>query len=498
MLRGHIYRRLSAFAGLAGVLAASLPGCGGGGNSTPTPTPGSPIGTRARWTVLVYMNAANDLQPDSLNNVAQMASVGSDSNVNIVLQWKQSNCASSGANCGTPSYVGTRRYYIRAHSAADVTAISNGNTSSLENANERLADPGTNYSVGGGVTTSDMGNYRTLQDFVQWGTTNFPSDHLAVVVWDHGSAWFDAGLSGYTSRAQKSASVARSQIKVHTRATGTVGKVHSRAVSFDDDTASAIETWQLSQALSSSTRAIDDFIVDCSLEQMMEVAYEVRKNAAVMIGSEESPPGPGYPYDKWLAALKASGTSAQDLGQSIVSTFGTRYINDPTYDTANVGNGTAYGHVTQSMVDLSKLDGVASAMETLGQTLRGHVTDRADLIAFARNNAQFYEQGDTDPAISYYHDSKDLVNYCQLLSTGGTGVSAPTADIQQAAQAVITSLTGTSRAILANVHGNVQQSGSNGLAIYVPAAGNYRSTYTNLAFAKAAPDWVTFLTSQAQ
>ena len=48
---------------------------------------------RTRWTVLVYINAANNLQPDSLLNVAQMASVGSDSNVNIVVQWKQATSA---------------------------------------------------------------------------------------------------------------------------------------------------------------------------------------------------------------------------------------------------------------------------------------------------------------------------------------------------------------------------------------------------------------------
>src|SRR5579859_6177540 len=107
-------RRLSAAFGALGVLGASLSGCGGGGSVSgggsggggggtgggPSPTPGSYAGRsacsanthqsgRARWTILVYMQAANNLQPYSLKNIAQMASVGSNSDVNIVVQWKQ-------------------------------------------------------------------------------------------------------------------------------------------------------------------------------------------------------------------------------------------------------------------------------------------------------------------------------------------------------------------------------------------------------------------------
>src|SRR5690349_14641057 len=161
-----IIRRGSIIAGLIGVLGASLSGCGGGsgGNHTPPPNLPAPGTTpftnstqssraacqanahqngRTRWTILVYINAANNLQPDSLLNVAQLASVGSDSNVNIVVQWKQaSNCPyfSSVNDCGNTSFVGTRRYYILPHNQTDVTNIQNGNTSSLEDAQERLPD----------------------------------------------------------------------------------------------------------------------------------------------------------------------------------------------------------------------------------------------------------------------------------------------------------------------------------------------------------------------
>src|SRR5579862_426071 len=232
--------RATAAVGLVGLLGALVSGCGGGGSSTPPPNnnliaPGGGTSSskgvvfanarqssaaactanahqngRARWTILVYMNAANNLQPDSFFNVAQMASVGSDgTNLNIIVQWKQADtcnyfstvsaCSSSGSpnsfslsnySAYTADY--TRRYYILPHNQTDVTNISNGDTSSLENANERQPNPATNtlHDTAANASTpltSDMGAYQTLANFVQWGAAKYPADHLAVVIWDHGS-----------------------------------------------------------------------------------------------------------------------------------------------------------------------------------------------------------------------------------------------------------------------------------------------------------------------
>ena len=130
------FRRLPLVVGLACIMGVSLLcGCGnasgpstgpinggnGGGNGAGAYTGGngtrgqdvvvapnlnrtvcranSHIAGKTRWTVLVYMNAANNLQPDSLLNMGQMAGIGSDSNVNIVVQWKQAKCAPS-VDCG--------------------------------------------------------------------------------------------------------------------------------------------------------------------------------------------------------------------------------------------------------------------------------------------------------------------------------------------------------------------------------------------------------------
>lgn len=464
-------RRLSVLAGMVGILGASLSGCGGGsgGGGQPGPGPGPGPGAgraactqnthqagRPFWTILVFMNAANNLQPDSFLNIAQMASVGSDANVNIVVQWKQANCA----GCGTPSFIGTRRYRIMPHTQAQVSRI----CSNLHNANtcagdtsildaDRLPDPATN--VGG---TSDMGDYHVLQNFVQWGIQNYPADHYALVIWDHGSGWEPTRESGGARAASRAVASA-----VDNRL-----RKFSRAVSQDDDTDHEIQTEELPLALFNAN--LDMLIFDASLEQMIEVAYEVRDTARVMVGSEESPPGAGYPYDDWLGALKNAAGSRNPcaIGNDIVQNFVANYPNDT--------------NITQSVLDLSKLPGLATALDNFANALRLHTLDQATLIKNARENVQSYA----------YPENKDLYHYADLIRTGATS-----ADLQQTASALQAALLGSNGAVIVAQHGNFSQTNSHGLAIYIPDSASYLGAYNDLALSRAK-HWDEFLQEQTQ
>ncbi len=465
-------------AGMAGLL---LSGCGGGSSSStgagggtggrlvsPGTTPFTNVSLssraacqanphvagHARWTVLVYINAANNLQPDSLLNVGQMASVGSDgTNLNIVIQWKQANVCpyfSTVNACGNPSFVGTHRYYLLPHSAADVTSIENGNTSSLEDAAERLPDPSTNVNG-----TSDMGDWNTLANFIQWGVQHYPCDHLAVVVWDHGSG----------------------ALPVLNRSAGRVPA--TRAVSQDANTGNQITTQQLAQALAASPQKVDLLAIDCSLQCTAEVAYQVRNTARVMVASEESPPGAGYPYDTWLNDLKNGGANPCAAGESLLT------------DTVN--NYPGYANITQSMIDLSQMGNVAQAVNSFGASLLSHVSDQTSLIYNARFNAQYFE----------FPEYKDLYDFADLIRTS-SGVPA---DLQNAAYNVENSLTGTNGAVMAFVHGTGGDTLSSGMSIYLPGPSEpssvdtsvgYDPVYSSLGLAQDAPQWPAFLQAEKQ
>ena len=464
-------RRLPALMGAVGTLAASLSGCGGGsspGTVTPPPTTRGACEAntahadgRARWTVLIYMNAANNLQPDSLINVGQMASVGSDSNVNIVLQWKQTTAAQINNPFGddTPSFVGTRRYLIHKHTAADVNNIQNNHdTSSLDS--DRLADPSTNtFDASTGAQMSDMGNVNTLANFIQWGVNAYPADNIAVLIWNHGSGWRPV-----YNLSRAAGVLPLPIINIRGR----------RAFSQDDNTTNEIQTWEMPTAFAGVTTPVDMLIFDASLEQMTEVAYQDRKLARVQVGSEESPPGAGYPYDKWLTDLKNSGKNPCDVGGSIVQEF--------------VNNYAGQTGITQSYVDLSKMDAVSAALEALGTALLPHVNDQAAIIAAARTNAVHYGEG-----AALYEGFIDLYGFADNLANTTTQ-----ADVKTAANNLKTALVGTSGAILQNGRGASDETNSHGLSVYIPAPGNYLASYSNLSLATAAPHWTQFIKSQTQ
>jgi hypothetical protein len=463
-------RRLPALVGAIGTLAASLSGCGGGGTTAAVTQTTTGRGAceantahtdgRARWTVLIYMNAANNLQPDSLTNIAQMASVGSDANVNIVVQWKQTTATQINNAFGdvTPSFVGTRRYLIKQHTATEVANIRNHNTSALDA--DRLPDPSTNsLDTTTGAQTSDMGNVNTLTNFIQWGTAAYPADNLAVLIWNHGSGWRpvynSVGVSSLHGLPK-------------------INEPGRRAFSQDDNTRNEIQTWQMPSAFAGLSTPVDVLIFDASLEQMTEVAYEDRKLARVQVGSEESPPGAGYPYDKWLADLKNSGKNPCDVAGSIVQEFVNTY--------------TGQAGITQSYVDLSKMDNVRASLEAFGSLLLSHITDQRAVIAAARNNADHYGEG-----ASLYEGFIDLYGFADNIATTTTQN-----DLKTAANNVKAALVGTSGAVLQSGIGSSANANSHGLSVYIPAPGNFLPAYSNLALAKDAPHWKAFLQAQNQ
>lgn len=388
------------------------------------------------------MNAANNLQPDSLLNIAQMASVGSDSNVNIIVQWKQALCV----DCGSPSFQATKRFRITKHTATEVSAIAGGDTSSLSR--DELPPPSSFYDPL--TQQSDMGDWRVLRDFLNWGSANYPADHLMTVMWDHGAGWRP------------------------TRAADKMRPVF-RGFSEDNATNSEIDTWEIPAALAGLSQPVDVLAFDCSLMQMTEVAYEARNSARVLVGSEESPPGAGYRYDLWLSLLKSSVADPCMVASDVQTTFVNYYV----------ANRPDFHNITQSIIDLSKMQNVANALNGFGRELQRVKATEAAQIQSARNNAQHFA----------YFDNKDLLHYASLISNG-TG----SATLKQAASDLQASLTGANGAIIANMHGDAGQSGSNGLAVYVPNPSAFLNAYGNLALSKpgAAPEWMAFLQGQTQ
>ena len=311
--------------------------------------------TQGTWTILVYMNAANDLSQYSLTNFEQMQQAAGNPKVRIIVQWKQV------PSLGYPtSFDGTRRYLVQQSNA-------NSLASSLV------------QDLGQGV---DMGSYQTLNQFINWGTTYYPAQHYALVIWDHGNGW---------NRSMNAAA--------------------SRAVSYDDQTGDAIQTWQLSQALGNVH--FDILAWDASLMQMCEVSDEIRNNVTYICGSEASPPGAGYPYNLIFQNFTNNPTASPlTLAKGFVTGMIQGYASDPTDE------------ITQSVIDTSQLPALNTAITNLQVALLGALGPQnfATAIQTARNNAQTYSQ----TTIRYYRDLYDLTS--QLDASGAMPTSVLNAD----------------------------------------------------------------------
>ncbi len=494
----NVLRKVVTAAGMLGAIGASVSGCGGGGSSSPpvlssvlpilnggttfsVPAIPSTLASRsactanshksnstARWTVLVYMNASNDLQPFSLLNIAQMVAAGSDSNVNIVVQWKQSSAASLSAYCSCiPSFVGTRRYLLHNRTTTglcsnltDYSTCVTADPDTYLKADRILPDP-TDGSTdpNTGAPTIDMGNYTVLHDFVNWGISAYPADNYALVIWDHGSAW--RPVPGFRGAKAK--------------------KPTTRALSQDYVSGDEIETQQIQTALTGTAAPLDMVIFDCSLQGMVEVAYQIRSNARVMVCSEESPPGAGYPYQLWLNDLKASGKNPCEVGTSIAQEF----INYPSYASAT--------DLTQSVIDLSQMGNFATALQSFGTALYNDRVYDQNLVQASRN--MNYVQSYGTDYLTLYAGLVDAYMYAGNVKHSGV------AAVQTAATNLQNSLTNASTgAVLYSVYGPTK-AGSNGLSIYCPdPTGQYAyvPSYAQLGLSTAAPAWNQFISSQVK
>ena len=400
----------------SGSVRATYAPSGQVGGATLTVTPITT--TTSKWTVMVYLNAANDLDSFSVPNFVQMQKVAQNANVRIVVQFKQAFIPGESEN---PSFIGTRRYLVKPDTVSTTV------TSTL------IQDMGT------GV---DMGSPTTLNNFIKWSQQYYPADRYCLIVWNHGNGWRSRSLRNPTP---------------------------TRGVSYDDDSGNHIDTWQLQSALTVGA-PIDIVAWDASLMQMAEVACEMKTVAKYIVGSEESPPGTGYPYDLVLAKFRDNPDSdTVTLSHAFVDGMINYYT-------------VAGSHITQSVLDVSQLNNLETAIDGLGAALSANVGSLGTIVPTVRSQAQAYPPSDV---IRIY---RDLYDVCRLLKSS-SGVPLAVATAATNVQTAI------GNCVLYEKH-STDSSGSRGIAIDFSDSGSFASVsadYANLNLAKNT-SWDSWLT----
>ena len=385
---------------------------------------------------MVYMAGDNSLDPEGVQDLKEMKTVGSTAKLNVVAQFDRA-----------AGHV-ARRYYLRKGGVVTGDAVA-----SL-----------------GAVNTGDP---KCLSDFIRWSVKSYPAGHYLLVLWNHGQGWDDTDIYA-DERHRGLRRLASGRIRhalFHTPVRRTLEKARNfktaKAILLDDNAKDFLDNQEMRKVMAGAARLlkrkVDILGMDACLMSMAEVGYQVRDSAAYTVGSEQTEPGQGWPYHTILGALaKNPAMTPRALSALIVS----KYL-------ASYGNADG---VTQSACDLSKVGALAAAVAGLAAALKASLGDGAarQRILAVRNQVQSYE----------VPENIDLVDFCSLLAKAGANAATTTA-----CQHVINSV--KSAYVTAQGYKGADMKNSNGVAIYFPLQ-SVSPLYAELDFSKKT-GWDSFL-----
>lgn len=294
------------------------------------------------WTFLLFLNGHNNLSSYGDKNLIDMEKSGSTDQVNYVVQW------------GKAGDTKTKRLLVK--KSKDHTKVTSPTVMSLDN--------------------NDMGDYKNLVEFVRWGVAKYPAKHYFIAVWNHGSGW--------------------KKLRVE-------DSIHPTDISYDDNTGNKITTEQLGLALAESKKIIghnvDIYGSDACLMQMIEVATEMKDSVNYFVGSQETEPGEGWPYETFMTKWGATPTQTPSEVSVLLSK---EYL--------KAYSGGVYGQnaVTFAALDMSKLDAVIASSAKIAQHLKSMGADSIAKIKSEVSSLQSFYYSD-------YADYGDFLKKIQAL-----------------------------------------------------------------------------------
>ncbi len=368
-----------------------------------------PNANLSEWTVMIYLDADNNLESAGINDINEMEMVGSSSDVNIVVQVDRIPYSVLAANnqgnfddTSNGDWTNTRRYYITQ------------DFDSFQINSQLISDLGE----------LNMGDPQTLIDFASWAVNNYPAKKYLLVIWNHGGGFRSTSLT--------------------------------KDIAWDDTSGGdRITMPELEYALSAISiqagKNIDIVGMDACLMAMTEVAYQIKDYVDILVASEENVPNDGWPYDTILDQLVVNPTtSPEQLATDIVDKYIYSY---PSYD------------VTQSAIDLSHMDTLATQLSNLALAIMSDTLTPKNIYINASYSSQYYDDYDF---IDLYDFSNQLLAYSNSLEVKNIALS-----IQQT----------LNYAVIKSEYNGGSVSSSKGLSIYFPYY-SYDYYYNNTNFSQ--------------
>jgi len=373
------------------------------------------------WTFLVFMAADNNLEAGGELDMNEMEAVGSNENINIVVQLDRNGKYSQESEM---KWSGCRRYFIKK------------DTQPKKVTSPMLEDLGP----------IDTATPESLLNFVKWAKQRYPAKRYALILWNHGTGWKEIQPD-----------ISPSIMTPHGATGDNPFDTISYNISYDDTSGTSMDIPTLGKTLIKVKdilgKPIDLLGFDACLMQMLEVAHESSASALFQVASTDLEPERGWPYDAFLKKLAAApDMDGRRLGTAIVDTY------KASYQMGSQGN-TA---VTLSLLDLSKVDDVTNKLNSFVTAVKSGIRE-IDRIEQAREAALKF----------VYKDYIDLGHYLAILSK-----TVETPSIKAAAKQLLATLTGEGGLIVRHGAAGDKYKDATGICIFLPDRNGFR-TYKN-------------------
>ena len=288
-------------------------------------------------TFMVYMAADNDLHYFAWKNLKQLELIGSNENVNIVVQLNHPGSSNA-----------TKRYVI--YAGRKVLALD-------EDSPGQKLNSGSPY---------------TLIDFVRWAASHYPADEYALILWNHGSGEQDPNFARTINPCDLFYANPTDNMLEIDRGTGYIALLYQealknilsegkRGICFDDTFKSYINNHDLEFALYEicnnvlSGQKLGILGFDACLMSMIGVASLAKNYAKYMVSSQEVEYGTGWNYELALKPLQTKSLSVKELAQQLVVAYEQNYqriINEYTQSALDL---SLTGSLEQSVNNISTL-----------------------------------------------------------------------------------------------------------------------------------------------
>jgi hypothetical protein len=398
------------------------------------------MAAKKKWTVMVYLAGDNNLDRNGVADIREMKKTGSTPDINVLAQFDRAGAGKQ-----------TKRYCLQKGTTLDNDAL------------KTLGETNT-------------GSPEALSDFIRWGLAKYPADHYLLVLWNHGQGWDDtdiyAGERGARARLTRPGRIRHSFFRTTVANAARLAADNShaaRAILLDDNAKDFLDNIELKKVLESAKatlgRKLDIVGMDACLMSMAEVGYQMRESVSYTVGSEQTEPLDGWPYDTILSALaKQPSTTPQELCKLIVKNYIASYRKSSEA-------------VTQSACNLSACAPFAAAFKKFSAAMKAGLADGAQAtISNVRNRVQEYD----------VTDNVDLVDLCTLL-----GAARVPKTLKTACSQVIAAVRDALGLVVASAYSGAPMKRSQGIAVYFPTR-TLSPLYARLDFAKKT-GWGAFL-----